>query len=212
LDEFDPCVEESSPYIPNNATRQANLPHEDYRLVAIAPWVSANCTLGYLAAARQDPARAFIFYTPDNGTGPLPPASDEMWNLYDGGQWRSLNRFPVFAVAGQVGNTLMDHLSLYSGNLTDVENGHYLAEMYDIRDYARIYTDIKVGELPFICVRMASLILCCSREGYPAQFMDIHHHCYRNPFGSSCCHFIYYAFDSIQSPPGSQTTSHKRRS
>ncbi|KAI9868107.1 MAG: hypothetical protein M1813_006852 [Trichoglossum hirsutum] len=147
LDSFDPCSKQPSPYIPKNVTRQANLPREDYRLVAIAPWISINCTLAYLAAARQDPIRAFIFYPLGNGTGPLPPASDQMWGLHDGGQWRSHNKYPVYAVSGQVGSTLMTHLNHYSGNMTDVENGRYLAEMYDIRDYARIYVDIKTGKL-----------------------------------------------------------------
>ncbi|KAH0542138.1 hypothetical protein FGG08_003438 [Glutinoglossum americanum] len=149
LDRIDPCVNASSLYIPSNATRQTNLPQEDYRLIAIAPWISADCTLAYLSAARQDPIRAFIFYPLDNGTGPLPPANDQMWGLHDGGQWRSHNKYPVYAVTSQVGNTLMTHLSRYSGNMTDVENGHYLTEIYDIRDYARIYTDIRTGKLSF---------------------------------------------------------------
>ena len=154
MDASDPCVNQSLPYIPTNVTRQANLPHEDYRLVAIAPWFSVSCTLAYLAAARQDPIRAFIFYPVDNGTGPLPPASDQMWGLHDGGQWRSHNKYPVYAVPGRVGHTLMTHLSHYSGNMTDVENGHFLTEMYDARDYARIYTDIKTGKLSFIYMRL----------------------------------------------------------
>ncbi len=37
---------------------------------------------------------------------------------------------------------MMHHLGKYSGNMTDVENGHLLTEMYDSRDYVRLYTEI----------------------------------------------------------------------
>ena len=39
----------------------------------------------------------------------------------------------------------MHHLGKYSGNMTDVENGHLLTEMYDSRDYVRLYTVITTG-------------------------------------------------------------------
>ena len=146
LNPSDPCVETSKPYVPANVTRQGNLPTKDYDLVALAPWISANCTLSYLAAARSDPARAFIFYRPDHHDDRPPPINDASWTLNDGGQWKSRNRYPVYAVSGQTGDLLMTHLARYSGNLTEVEQGHELAEWFDPRDYARLYADIPTSE------------------------------------------------------------------
>jgi uncharacterized membrane protein len=65
-----------------------------------------------------------------------------MWGLNDGGIWKSQNKYPVYAVPGQTGALMMHHLGKYSGNMTDVENGHLLTEMYDSRDYVRLYTEI----------------------------------------------------------------------
>lgn len=65
-----------------------------------------------------------------------------MWRLNDGGAWKSQNKFPVYAVPGQTGAVMMHHLGKYSGNMTDVENGHLLTEIYDSRDYVRMYTEI----------------------------------------------------------------------
>jgi len=145
LDRSDPCRNISRPYVTHNTTRQSNLPPTDYSLIALAPWISANCTLSYLAAARADPARAFVFFPTDNSTDQPPPMNDPMWGLHDGGAWKSQNKYPVYAVPGQTGALLMHHLGKYSGNMTDVENGHLLTEMYDSRDYVRLYTVITTG-------------------------------------------------------------------
>jgi len=145
LDRSDPCRNISQPYVTHNTTRQSNLPPTDYSLIALAPWISANCTLSYLAAARADPARAFVFFPTDNSTDQPPQMNDPMWGLHDGGVWKSQNKYPVYAVPGQTGALLMHHLGKYSGNMTDVENGHLLTEMYDSRDYVRLYTVITTG-------------------------------------------------------------------
>lgn len=71
--------------------------------------------------------------------------NDPMWGLYDGGVWKSQNKYPVYAVAGQTGALMMHHLGKYSGNMTDVENGQLLTELYDSRDYVRLYTVITTG-------------------------------------------------------------------
>lgn len=144
----DPCANLSKQYIPSNVTRQANLPHTDFTLIALAPWINENCTKSYLAAARLDPMRGFIFYKPDNGTDRPPPVSDPQWSLDDGGRWKSQNQYPVFAVPGAVGARMMYESSLYSGNLTNVPHGHELSEIpnIDIRDYVRIFTKISVPE------------------------------------------------------------------
>ncbi|KAI9817182.1 MAG: hypothetical protein M1827_001294 [Pycnora praestabilis] len=141
----DPCVNTSKQYVPHNVTRQANLPSTDYDLIALAPWISANCTLSYLASARGDPVRAFIFYPTDNSAETPPLGNDPVWGLHDGGQWKSTNKYPVYAVPGETGATMMKYLGHYSGNMTDVDYGHQLTETFDSRDYARLYTEIGTG-------------------------------------------------------------------
>ncbi|SLM37966.1 Zinc finger, RING/FYVE/PHD-type, partial [Lasallia pustulata] len=161
----DPCYNTSKQYIPHNVTRQANLPSTDYSLIAIAPWISPNCTESYLAAA-HGPARAFIFYLLNNATSLPPPVSSAVWGLQDGGQWKFDNKYPVYAVPMQLGNTLMQQLAQYSGNMTNVKNGHLLTEQYDSRDYVRLYTEIDTdvqSSMPslwvFILIILAILVV-----------------------------------------------------
>lgn len=148
LTDGDPCVDISSQYIPSNVTRRANLPPTDFTLIALAPWISVECTQSYLASAKVDPARAFLFYLIDNGTfdasAQPPPINSPAWTLNDGGAWRSGNPFPIYAIPADFGNQLIHELSLYSGNMTNVPNGHRISELADAdpRDYVRMYTAI----------------------------------------------------------------------
>lgn len=97
-----------------------------------------------MGAARQDPIRAFIFYLPNNDTDAAPPPTSLVWDLGDGGAWKTQNQYPVYTVPGFYGNRLMRQLSLYSGNMTSVPYGHQISELpgIDPRDYVRLYTDI----------------------------------------------------------------------
>lgn len=142
----DPCLNQSDPYIPHNVTRKVNLPRGDVSLVALAPWLDPACVQSYLAAARLDPVAAFYFYFPDNSTGQPPPVSNPRWSLNDGGQWKATNRYPVYAIPGATGFQLMQELSFYSGNMTDVPDGSELTEIYDTRDYARLYSKMTLGK------------------------------------------------------------------
>ena len=142
----DPCIEASAADVPANVTRQINLPNTDYDLIALAPWISPACTLAYLAAAREDPVRGFLFFLPDNGTSTPPTANSNTWGLGDGGQWKGENKFPVYAIPGQSGRILMQASNDYSGNMTTVPHGHELTETYDPRDYVRLFVDIDTGE------------------------------------------------------------------
>ncbi len=168
LDRDDDCYNISKEYVPANATRQANLPPTDYTLVALAPWINVECTFAYMSAARSDPVRALIFYLPGNDTT-TPHASSATWNLQDGGAWRSRHQFPVYAIPGFLGSSLMHELSLYSGNMTDVPYGHELTELpgVDPRDYVRLYTEIGLSTqtvLPtlwvYFLVVIAVLVIC----------------------------------------------------
>lgn len=146
IDPSDPCFNQTQAILPANVTRQANLPNTDFSLIAVAPWLNMNCTRSYLVSAQRDPIRAFIFYQPDNGTSLPPPISSPVWDMQDGGVWKSQAQYPVYAVPGSLGNQMMIQLSHYSGNLTKVPGGHTLMSDYQIdpRSYVRVYTEIDI--------------------------------------------------------------------
>ncbi|KAE8448487.1 hypothetical protein EG329_009368 [Mollisiaceae sp. DMI_Dod_QoI] len=147
IEKGDDCYDLSKDYVPANVTRQANLPPTDFTLVALAPWINAECTLAWMKAAREDPARGFLFYLPDNGTAQPPEPSSPVWNLQDGGAWKNKYQFPVYIIPGSLGLQLMQYLALYSGNMTSVPWGHEISELpgIDPRDYVRLYTELRVG-------------------------------------------------------------------
>jgi hypothetical protein len=118
----------------------------------------------FLAAARLDPCRALLFYIPDNNTTQPPPPSSEVWDLSDGGVWKSVNQYPVYAIPGAVGKVLMHEISLYSGNMTNVPFGHEISELpqTDPRDYVRLYTRLTTtnsSELPSFWVFMVVVLV-----------------------------------------------------
>jgi len=163
----DDCYLLSQEFCPANVTRKANLPPTDFSLVALAPWINAECTLSYLASARTDGSRAFLFFLPNTTTSP-PAAESPVWNLGDGGAWKSRNHFPVYAITGTAGSQLMHQLSLYSGNMTNVPYGHEISELpgVDFRDYVRIYTQLTIDSqsaIPslwaFLLIVVAALLL-----------------------------------------------------
>ena len=163
FDAGDPCNRETAEYVPANATRQKNLPPTDYNLIALAPWISANCTKNYLAAARMDPLRAFIFYRPGDSTEQPPPPSSPVWNLNDDNKWKTQNNFPIFAVSGAMGAQMMYELGQYSGNLSTVPHGDAINAIYNPNadDYVRVWTQIAISNpntLPQIWVFVLIII------------------------------------------------------
>lgn len=146
----DSCVYETSPHVPASAARQSNLPPTNYHLIALAPWVNEHCSSAYLAAARADPIRAFLFYMPGNATDPPPPADDPEWRIQDSTAWMDQTGHPVYAVSGIVGQLMMQHLSLYSGNMTEVPFGQNITERFlsDPEDYLRIWTELVINTPP----------------------------------------------------------------
>lgn len=147
LETNDPCNALSKSYIPSKVTRRADLPPTNYNLIAIAPWINPNCTQSYLASARVDPLRGFIFYHPDNNTDKPPGANSEEWELGDGGNWKVTNRYPIYAVSGVVGAEMIQQLHEYSGNVSQVPFGNNITALYDPdpMDYVRIWTEIRVS-------------------------------------------------------------------
>lgn len=138
------CVNASEPYIPAAVTRRVNLPPDDYNLVALAPWVSGECSLEYMEAARRDPTKAILFFVP--GLPGIPPdADDAQWDISSAQNWKATNGFPVYAVNAANGALLLRASAMYSGNMTDVPHGHMLTGYYASRDYVRLHVDIDTG-------------------------------------------------------------------
>lgn len=143
----DPCRAALDAFLPKKVVRHADLPPANYNIIAIAPWINATCTQSYLASARLDPLRAFIFYRPSNVSSDPPPADSPEWDLGDRGRWKTQNRFPILAVSGLAGQELMHQAGLYSGNLSDVPYARNITSVYeaDPSDYVRIWTQIYVS-------------------------------------------------------------------
>ncbi|CAD6501485.1 BgTH12-01737 [Blumeria graminis f. sp. triticale] len=141
------CTDIAEPHIPANATRRASLPPSDYTLIAVAPWLSAKCTLSLMKAASMSPTRGFIFYLPNGGLEKSPSSSSIVWDLGDNEAWKDTFQFPVYAIPTIIGAQLMTQLGLYSGNVTEVPHGYEIAGTTgtDPRDYVRLYTEIKIA-------------------------------------------------------------------
>ncbi|KAI1074264.1 hypothetical protein F5B20DRAFT_563936 [Whalleya microplaca] len=147
LDEDDPCQDLAGSYIPPNVTRQANLPTTNYNLIALAPWISADCTKSFFASARLDPLRAMLVYIPDGDTSQPADADSDTWDLQDGGAWKTQNHYPIHAVPGAFGNEMMRQLSLYSGDLSQVPFSNEINRTYSPNpaDYVRVWTELTVS-------------------------------------------------------------------
>ncbi|KAL9116112.1 MAG: hypothetical protein Q9227_000481 [Pyrenula ochraceoflavens] len=157
------CINITQPLVPRNVTRRKDLPPLDYPLLALAPWVSINCTNAYLSAASFDDVRGFIFYKPDNGTTEPPPVSDPQWTLQDGGRWKSNYDFPVYAIPGMIGNTLMQQLAKYSGNITSVPYGQTIQSGHPGYDFVRLSGQIHENsgpQLPSLWVFLIIVLAC----------------------------------------------------
>lgn len=137
------CNSQQYDFIPRNVTRRAQLPPANYNLIALAPWFSIDCVQAYLAAARLDPIRGFIFYKPNNSADKPQGPDSAVWNLDDGGAWKE-SRFPIFAIPGIEGQHMMHQLSLYSGTADDVPHGEEIMQRYGTSqsDYVRIWAQL----------------------------------------------------------------------
>ncbi|KAK7984183.1 hypothetical protein PG990_012901 [Apiospora arundinis] len=143
----DPCQNVVDTIVPANVTRQANLPPTNYNLIAIAPWISADCAISFLDQARSDPLRAFIFYLPNGDYSPPPPADDDIWQLDGDGSWKNNHHYPIYAIPGGKGDEFITQLSLYSGKLGEIPFGENISAIYnvDAQDYVRVWTKLNVS-------------------------------------------------------------------
>ncbi|KAI0975491.1 hypothetical protein F4678DRAFT_326940 [Xylaria arbuscula] len=100
-----------------------------------------------MAAASMDPLRAMIVYRPDDEDGQPPEAESELWNIDNGRSWKQSNHFPVYAVSSSSGGRMMQQLSLYSGDLSEVPYADEINKTYSPNpaDYVRIWTQLTVA-------------------------------------------------------------------
>ena len=98
-----------------------------------------------MSVIRADNAHGAVFFHPDNSSALPPPVSDESWSLHDGGQWKSTNGYPVYAIPGMLGTFLLNELAQYSGNMSDVPYGSQLVGTYDPHDSVRLYARMDVN-------------------------------------------------------------------
>ncbi|KAK3497138.1 uncharacterized protein B0T23DRAFT_426286 [Neurospora hispaniola] len=163
LSERYPCVDNLTAYIPESAPRRAQLPPANINLIALVPWINAQCARHFLISARQDPVRGLIFYKPDNSTEKPPKGSSDEWDIGDGGKWRSQAGYPIYAMSGAAGQRVMNQLSLYSGNVSEIPFGDRIAQVYNPSpgDFVRVWTELSVSTdtaLPGIWVYILIII------------------------------------------------------
>jgi hypothetical protein len=166
----DGCKSEEAEHVPANATRLADLPAgKNYALIAVAPWYSPQCMIEYFTAARRVTTKAIFVYQPGQSNAKPPVLNDPSWDLQDGGGWQRANTFPTYALSSMTGGVIMQQLSQYSGNLTNVPHGAQLAQDYDHTDYIRLWAsvDTDIGaQLPslwvFLVIVLAALLVVIS--------------------------------------------------
>lgn len=155
-------------FIPRNVTRRANLPPANFKQIAIAPWFSSDCTQAYLNSATEGPVSAFIFYKPNNSTNKPQDADSPVWNLGDGGSWRTNSHYPIYAIPGLEGQKIMTQLSLYSGSIDQVPHGLEIMQLYGLHatTLLRVWSSLSVhsssnllGVWAFVLIVLGALLL-----------------------------------------------------
>lgn len=115
-------------------TRYKDVSDYGYPVIGLAPWVTAECTQSFLAASREIDAEALVFFQPSsNETTIPPPYSDQRWDLHDEDQWRKQNEYPIYAIPGPAGLTLMHELAWFS----DGQSNHSSNDNETLTDSSR---------------------------------------------------------------------------
>ncbi|RAH45734.1 RING-H2 finger protein [Aspergillus brunneoviolaceus CBS 621.78] len=122
LDAADACNNATAAYVPANVTRLDDITPLGNRKIGLAPWISVDCTRAFLNASQDAGTDALVFFQPDSNDSQPPPARDPTWSLGDEDDWKSTNKYPVYAIPGPAGVTLMERLSLY-GTVNDPDGG-----------------------------------------------------------------------------------------
>ncbi|PLN85001.1 RING finger domain protein [Aspergillus taichungensis] len=116
LDDNDPCNNLTIPFIPPNVTRHQDVLPFEYNTIGLAPWISTECTQSFLDSSRRMEVDALVFYIPSHDNEKPPGPKDSAWMLDENEEWKSQNNYPVYAIPGLAGATLMNQLSMYSGD------------------------------------------------------------------------------------------------
>ncbi|RAL17585.1 RING-H2 finger protein [Aspergillus homomorphus CBS 101889] len=135
LDTGDPCNNATAAYVPANVTRLEDITPLGNRKIGLAPWVNVECTRAFLNASQGDGTDALVFFQPNSDDSKPPPASDQIWSLGDEDDWKRTNEYPVYAIPGPAGVTLMERLSLYgtvNDPAGDFQSDHQLISVIDI--------------------------------------------------------------------------------
>ncbi|KAF3925360.1 hypothetical protein ABW20_dc0110010 [Dactylellina cionopaga] len=173
LDASDPC--DNHDLVPRNATRKANLPLNDLKLIAYAPLITPHCSRQYMYSAENDNVAAFIFYgVPSQYSNDTDPLEEEEDYPFE---------YPVYYLDGAIGQPLMRKLGEYSANISEVYNGFNLTEAgYDLRDYARIYAVISTkntnpmpGLWLFLLVVVAVLLFIIGASSLLMHLFQFHY-------------------------------------
>lgn len=108
-----PCASDPQNVIPQNVTRTSSFPpDQNYALVAYFPWTEPACVQAYLSVCRADGVRGAVVFQENRGAAPAP--GDPVWSLGDGGNWKSQNQFPVYAIPSYYAFALMGTLAQVS--------------------------------------------------------------------------------------------------
>lgn len=156
LDPEDPCNNATASLVPANSTRHSHVAPFNFPNIGLAPWVSIDCTQSFLNASRQEDVEALIFFLPSSNDSKPPAPEDSIWNLGDNGAWKDQNKYPVYAIPGPAGETLMRQLSWYSGNATlvGIDTGSILNESsapaQDQHDVVRLFALIDYGKTAIV--------------------------------------------------------------
>ncbi|OQE38940.1 hypothetical protein PENCOP_c007G01560 [Penicillium coprophilum] len=147
LEPHDPCYDITASSVPPNVTRYEDVSDFGYSLVGLAPWVTAECSLSFLSAAQKVGTHAMIFFQPSDNETSLPPDSnDSRWAINDGDKWRMDNNYPVYAIPGPAGTSLINDLSWYSAKTQDNKREN-LTEKFELQTKtSRLFARIETGE------------------------------------------------------------------
>ncbi|KAL3463383.1 hypothetical protein BJX64DRAFT_120056 [Aspergillus heterothallicus] len=146
LNGHDECNDTIAPHIPENVTRYHNVAQFGYQTIGLVPWVKPDCSRWFLEASRRVGTNALLLFLPSSDDKKPPPAHDDVWLLDGEPPWKDNHLFPIYAIPGQAGTTLMEQLSWYSGNETEPQgkqNGSDTTSQTDQWDM-RLFTIINL--------------------------------------------------------------------
>jgi hypothetical protein len=143
LEPHDPCYSITASSVPENVTRYEDVKDFGYSLVGLAPWVSPECSLSFLDAAKEVGTHAVIFFQPSsNDTGVPPDSNSPVWTIDAKKEWRLDHQYPVYGIPGPAGTALINDLSWYSGNppatKRDNSNTQFVTQTENNRLFARL--------------------------------------------------------------------------